>query len=306
MVTVTSIAAGELSVWVGGGGPQRSGWLWRVAASGNRVIGRVRLPDVQDVAVTEDAVWAVGSASSDGSERALFRISPHTEEIVATIPLDLGSESRSPKASSVVADSRAVWVGLPTGISTGDIVRVDPRTNDVAARIAAGGGVGDMALGGDALWFLSDPSGEALGDVSLRRIDPGANQIVATPVRGRLPDLGGTELLPRLVATRDVAWLRSSEDGSSGPRQAAVRVDTSTNQAREEALSVPHFSPVAVIDGDVWFIGRGGLSRLDSSTLEADPPLFLPVTPVDASLDPEARQLWVAGYDGDVARVSLR
>ena len=79
--------------------------------------------------------------------------------------------------TDVVAAPSAVWVAM----GHDGVVRVDPSTNDVVARIHPGGSVTRLARGLGAVWAL-DLFGERL-----LRIDPGTNRVVRSIRVGPLP-----------------------------------------------------------------------------------------------------------------------
>lgn len=299
--TTTGMVATSDGLWAGGVDSHGQGSAWYVDRSMKEAVRTVRVPDVQGVAASAGAVWAVGSARRQGPQRdVLFRIVPDDGEVVARI--SLGSRPDRPRAAvqRVAAGPSGVWVAVRYSRRAGDILRIDPDTNDVMARIDARGVPGDIALGNDAVWFLSDPR-PGIGGVSLHRIDPSTNEIVATPVREKLHDVGGSEMLPSFAVGQDDVWVSLF----AGGRQQALRVDTHTNEVTVEQLGLRHFSPVAVTDDSVWFIGRGGLVRLETETLEADQLLDLPIAPTDASFDPATGSLWIVGYDPEVVRIGL-
>jgi hypothetical protein len=261
-----------------------------------------RLYGVRDVAVGAGAVWAVGEGRRRaGRPPVLFRIDPDDGEVVARFVLDPRPGRSRATVQRVAAGPSGVWVALRYGRRAGDILRIDPCTGEIAARIDARGAPGDIALAGDAIWFLSNAR-RGLGSVSLHRIDPSTDEIVATPVRERLHHVGGSEMLPSFAVGDDDVWVSSFEDG----RQHALRIDTHTNDVTVEPLALKHFSPVAVTAGGVWFIGRGGLARLDIDALDASRPLELPMAPTDASFDPASGNLWLAGYHAEIVRVEER
>jgi DNA-binding beta-propeller fold protein YncE len=202
------VAVGAGTVWVPVAVP---GTLWGINPKTNKVAARIPLDGPLrgsiSVSATRDSVWVaccgesgVGTSASGGR---LLRIDPHRKRVVADIALPA-----SPVA--VAADASAAWVataggqvlmvserrnrvaaaidaggplGFPQTIAAGasgvwladpfdeQVVRIDPRTRRVMARIPAGAAT-TLAVGRDDVWALSSRG--------LLRIDPAGDRVVAT------------------------------------------------------------------------------------------------------------------------------
>jgi hypothetical protein len=209
-----------------------------------------------------------------------------------------------------------VWVAVSWDPWTGEVLRIDPRTNAIAARIPTGGFVGELRLGAGSVWVLSHPEYTDETNVkgaSLLRIDPSTNAIVATPIREELSFLGGDVVPPVMAAGDDAVWITSPT--AAHPR-LALRVDTQTNRVAREQLAVDRFYPVAVEDDAIWFIGSSGrsatLCRLDPRTLEQTAVTELPISATRAVHDPSTNSFWIASlvnrFDerAQVVRVQMR
>ena len=103
---------------------------------------------------------------------------------VATIDVD-GTPLR------IVATARAVWVAA----GLGGVARIDPRTNQTAARIRTGGAVNDVAAGFGAVWATD------VFRSLLLRIDPRTNRIVGRTRVGELPS--------RVAVGHGLVWVAS-------------------------------------------------------------------------------------------------
>jgi virginiamycin B lyase len=152
---ISGLAVGEGGVWAASGGGC-SGSVTRIDPDRDEVVATIPVDDeAADVAVGGGAVWAVGGkcdASTPGDDARVFRIDPATNRLVATIPLNLYSSGRAPDfPGAVAAGQGGVWVALSFGPRTGEVVRIDPRTNRVVARIPTGGHVGELRLGGGSV-----------------------------------------------------------------------------------------------------------------------------------------------------------
>jgi hypothetical protein len=305
----SGIAVGEGGVWVAGWS-SHGGVVWRLDQSTSDVVATVPVPHGGgDIAVGAGAVWSAGDACIGThpddpdvclTEPRVSRIDPDDNRVAATItiPLPPGTRRDTALTSAVAVGDGAVWVAVSWNPRTGEVVRIDPRTNAIAARIPTGGFVGELRMGAGSLWVLSHPEytdETKVKGASLVRIDPSTNAIVATPIREELPLLGGTEYPPVLAAGDDAVWVTSPT--AAHPR-LALRVDTQTNQVTREQLRVERFYPVAVEDDAIWFIGTAGrsatLARLDPRTLEQTATTKLPISAVRAALDPAAESFWIA------------
>jgi sugar lactone lactonase YvrE len=157
----------------------------------------------------------------------------------------------APGLSSLAAASGAVWA---VSLDGGQVLRVDPSTRRVVARVHTGGPDAQVAAGRGAVWALAGDlllSGDA-GAVRLLRIDPATGRVVAR-IPMRAP--GGGSFAPLVVhAGQGVVWV-------TGPG-GALRVDPRRN-------AVDRFVPLgagaargAVAAGErVWTLGVDGRLR---------------------------------------------
>ena len=218
------VSFGAGAVWVPVAVP---GALWGIDPHSNKVTTRISLggplQGPVSVTATHDTVWiaccAEQAAGAPASGGRLLRVDPRHKRVVADIALPA-----SPVA--VAADSSAAWVatargqvlmvsqkrnrvvatieaGGPLGfdqtIAAGaggiwladpfdeQIVRIDPRTRRVMARIRTGAAT-TLAVTGEAVWALSS--------LGLVRVDPAHDRVVATAPdpdlrRARLVAAGG-------------------------------------------------------------------------------------------------------------------
>jgi hypothetical protein len=217
-----AVAFGAGAVWAPVAMP---GALWVVDPASDKVTARIPLGrplrGTISVSATREAVWVAccgeSGANAAASGGTLFRIDPGRRRVVAEISLPA-----SPVA--VVADHAAVWVataggqilavgsgrnrvvdridaGGPLGFSQTiamgagavwladpfdeQVVRIDPRTRRVVARIPAGAAT-TLTVTRDAVWVVSS--------LGLVRVDPAEDRVAAVAPD---PALRGA----RLVAT---------------------------------------------------------------------------------------------------------
>jgi hypothetical protein len=177
------------------------------------------------LAATEDAIWA--ATNSGGS---LDRIDPVTGGVVGVIAT--GSEP-----DSVVEAAGSLWVGH----NGPDVVRVDPGTAEVAARIAAP--VASVAEGEGAVWVATRNS--------LLRVDPRSNEVTHTV---------------ELEGMRDGTYGIAVGDGAvwaGGPG----RVDRIDPDTREVVATVPVEGwKLALGAGSLWIAGGSDVWRVETET----------------------------------------
>lgn len=186
-----------------------SGLRSLIRAEPNRPADETPLPPIvaipvefgvpRDLAVGAGSVWVSGSG--------VFRIDPATADIVAAFP----SEQKPVGRSSIVATSEDVWVS--GGAFDGEILRIDPATNEIVATLHTGTYEDPYALavGADAVWATTHT------DAALLRIDPATNGVEAITIPGIV--LGPEATHPGIhgVAVLDgVVWVTAStwDDGT--------------------------------------------------------------------------------------------
>lgn len=307
-----AVAVGESGVWVGSySSSGDSASVTHVDPERNKVVARIPFDLVDDVAVGAGAVWVLGAVSSEDETRgAVFRIDPETHEVVATIPIACERNNALPECSgmSLAATEDGIWVGLERMLkpsqTAGEVVRIDPASNDVVARIPTQGRPQELVPGEGALWVASLTVVEgAYEGGPLLRIDPDTNTVAAALLQGELS--GGTRV-PALALGEDALWT-SAYVFEPKETSLAIRIDARTYDVTRKPLSIHHFSPFAVAEGGVWFYGSGGLSRLNPQTLEVDESVDFDAAPIDAAFDPATRSFWLLDeWPSVVRRIDLR
>jgi streptogramin lyase len=296
--------------------------LSRIDPSTNDVVDSLPLEHAAAMATGAGAVWVISYEDATGAR--LLRIDPRTNSVEETIPLDCISdlEPHDCFPFNVAADDTSVWVTLSSGSAlAGEVVRVDPLSNEVVARIPIEeGGPRDVVLAADSVWVnvLSKVEDDFVQGASLVRIDPAVNEVVDVVLRHELL-LGGDDFPPVMAADDNDVWLvREEAHGPTDPADVlAVKVDAQTGAIIAESGNLvpegvgPTVFPFAEDEGGLWFYGGGNVAvhRLNSKTMEVDESLNLRdhvVNGIDAVLDPIAGTIWFAGYEGPVIRIDLR
>jgi len=202
-----------------------------------------------------------------------FRPTPadRSGEEAAQEPVDLDPRVTAvvpvgPYPTDVAVGEGAVWVSVPAQQPEQDnlIVRIDPVTNEVVARIPMEGYVEEIATGAGGVWGVAiEGTGPADVSFSVDRIDPVTNEVVA-----RIADLSG----PLAVGEGalwgvDHAGTRAGLEGST-----LLRIDPATNQvAARIALGVAAWD-IEFGEGYVWVLsmepepGEGDILQIDPAT----------------------------------------
>jgi virginiamycin B lyase len=191
-------------------------------------------------------------------------------------------------ADWVLVTENAVWVASTKPYN---IVRIDPATNKIVARVAISGeACSGLAFGFESVWVPICGNKPALV-----RIDAAKNTISATlPIAPAGPEGGVT-------AGGDSVWMVSDNNGT------LFRVDPSTDSVRQTVLIPPgSFNPV-FSGGTVWITGMESniLTAVDATSgkvLES-----IPVGSKPRFLAAGAGSIWTLNQgDGTVSRVDER
>ncbi len=222
-----------------------------------------------------------------------------------------------PVSGGVAVGAGSIWVANPTG----SIVRVNPASGRVEARIRVPGHPQDVAAASDAVWITSEN-----GVDEVLRLDPRTNRIVArislpaTPLdvalgpgavwvgsRDRVPLVRIDPIRNRVVAQIDIGegpWSLATHNGAvwvADPRGLQlVEIDPDTNDVvrtiptvTDELTATPE--AVAVDDSAVWVVDGSNLAllRLDPTegTLVSNIPLGVETHPSEVVSD--GTTVWV-------------
>jgi DNA-binding SARP family transcriptional activator/ABC-type branched-subunit amino acid transport system substrate-binding protein/streptogramin lyase len=318
----SSVAVGEGSVWVLDGDDQTVTQIDPETNEVVRVFGTSSRPT--DIGAGAGGVWVGNGGSDDLSDmpRSVSRIDPASGVVVDTIALPppaggkisgIGGFSRQ----KIAVTPEAVWVINPDQ----SISRIDPRTNDVVARVKARAQV--IAAGEGEVWIGQEggiaevdtarnvvsrriplgedtPSGLAVGAGSVWAADPFDGSIWRIP-RDRP---AGKRRIPLTRWVNVVASGAGSVWATNEIADEVYRIDPRTNAARVVARTA---SPrgVGAGDGGVWVLAASPPSRdavLPSPACSAvfsggeEPPRLLLVS--DLPLQGESRAVTHAIADG--------
>jgi hypothetical protein len=229
-----------------------------ITAATARVTDTINVGRATSVAYGAGSLW-VSIDPLDSADRAVLRIDPENDRILATIPTsvvpswEIGGGGLAVGGGSVwVAGRDASGNGTP-----GAVVRIDPSTNLIVDTIPLeGGSVADVAANGDAIWALI--SGNP-GRPEVVRIDPSSDKVVAS-----IPLSGG---YGRSIFATGGSVLVALAQPPGGPFDAGtlVRIDTSTNEV-SGTFDLGTYPSVAMGDGTIWAMTDGGLVQIDPAT----------------------------------------
>jgi streptogramin lyase len=153
----------------------------------------------------------------------------------------------SEPCAGAISAFKSVWV---PNCGAGTISRLDPKTGEIGATIAAGVAMvtNGIAASTDSVWVLTDSK------TTLSRIDPASNQVVAEL---RLPAGCG-----HLTFAETALWVTCPTEGK------LLRISPITNLVEQRVEVAAEPSAIAAGDGSVWVLGlkEGKVDRIDPKT----------------------------------------
>ena len=204
----SGLAFGHGSVWATSAG---YGTVSRIDPQTGEVVAKIKVGrGAVDIAADESsgAVWvASGHLPKDyggydfpkySEDRNLTRLDPETNRVVEEIPIEAHSHYGG-GANDVAVGEGAVWVLS----GDGKLLKVDPATNEIAARVSVGDSPSQLAVYGGGVWAMVQAK-----EVRLVRVDPQAMRVVASEDIGPIPKIG----TGGLAAGGGYVWF-SSEEG---------------------------------------------------------------------------------------------
>jgi YVTN family beta-propeller protein len=187
------VAYGDDTLWTNGGKVRTvhfaNGWvdsayesLVRVNPATGRVVAdlplQADLGDGASIAVGEGSAWVATYRSAPSGKKlktstVLIRVDSTTNRVVDT--LDLSRYS----LGTVVSALGSIWVttaGNYNEDKPGYLLRIDPRSNKVIAKIRVGAAPNGIAVSPGAVWVADSQDG------TLSKIDPATNRVVSAPL----------------------------------------------------------------------------------------------------------------------------
>lgn len=271
------LAQGFGSIWVSS---HRGTYLYRIDPATNRVTSRIDVGQnaCGQIAVTTDRVW-IGHCDTSTST---IVVDPAKNAVVGSLEGD---------ALAFGVGFGSVWLGSNGGAPT-ELLRVDPHTLAIQARIPVGNGGAYVTTAFGAVWVSN------MDDGTITRIDPATNTVTSTVRLGRPGDA-------MLVAAGNSLWSVSNGEGR------LLRIDPRTLTVRPTAVRtrMPNGTDpvVAVGRGSLWFMpATTELDRVSVQTgrLQKRIPV---IAPGGSHVLFAAGSVWIAALSSDtVLRVPVR
>jgi DNA-binding beta-propeller fold protein YncE len=227
------IAIGEGAVWVSDVGGST---IYAVDPQTNKVVRAIKTAQLRGTegsfGVGHGAVWVV---ISEDRNRVLGKYDTSTGAELAKIPLPSTS-------SGVVVDFGSVWV---TGTENGELYRINPATNSIAAVITLRPRPRFLTSGEGAVWVLNQLDG------TVQRIDGHSGNVLAT-IDARASGGGGD-----ITAGGGYIWVTSFV-------LPVIQIDPTTNSVLgkyREPDEVHMGDAIRYGDGSLWVSG-GSIFRI--------------------------------------------
>ena len=287
-------------------------------------------PGITDVVTGFGSVWVTGN-------NGVTRIDPASNAVIAHIPVPGTGDY-----SHIAVGEGSVWVTAPelrSDGSRGNLVRVDPDTNEIATTIHIGGPIEYIAAGGGSMWVTLPDAGAS----TVFRVDPGNDRVIGSvplaedsgPVvfgEGSVwvtnLGIGGyvtTEIDPttgEVVDTLEVPSVQAVGDGSlwSATGDSVLRIDPASGSVRAR-IPIPRAQTVGFDGSTVWVLvsprssdpelfypieGTAAVLRIDPSTdrVFGEPVALDDLQPIAMVADDQG--VWVADYDkGILSRIEV-
>ena len=236
------VAFGAGSVWISRAG-DGGGTVLRLDPDTDEVTREIPVEWPLNIAFGQGTVWVAGDSGT------VYRIDPESDAVVGETRVSDGY------IRDLAVGEKAVWVTgetSPSGETTGppgsELVRLDPGTGEVTARIPVntsderGDGAGGVAVGEGAVWVTG-----AEGEV--RRVDPETGAVVE-----RLNLDGCSDV----VTSPGAVWASCETSEGSVYTTRLVKVDPGTNEVTG-SVRVEGYYPygLEVGGGAVWLTASG-------------------------------------------------
>jgi hypothetical protein len=218
----------------------------------------------------------------------LVRIDPATNGIVATVDLDAALV-----VSRLAYGAGSVWAFATASVGPDLVARVDPATNEVTATIELGGTAATMAYGFDALW-VTIPA-----DDTLLRVDPATNEVEMWTTELETPGvlaIGEDAIWVSLLAE---AGLQASADEATVAGIEPASGDVVAEIATGASLEIE--GGLAAAPGAIWIRDPDGLVRIDPATNEIVDVIESVSGPGDVTV--AFGSVWVTTERGDLLRL---
>jgi TolB protein len=300
---------------------------------------------VSGVAYGFGTVWV--SSFDESQEGWITRLDAATGEKVARIPTGDVFPTWEVGGGGLAAGSGSMWLagaanapGEPGGVHA-FLLRIDPGTNEIVARIDLGTGSGaDVTIDDTGVWALSfSVADDGSTHMLVTRIDPSSNAVVARipldatyghhifAVRDSIVaqtnevqqhTVAGTVLNVIDPAANTIetskplgtyAWPTADDDELwAMDGRSIMSIDPATGNVLDSWDVSNTGDAIAVGEGNVWFLDpshRGRLNRFDSDTGGVGVSVSLGRNATPIAMVVATGSVWVLNYEGTVTRVAL-
>ena len=239
-VEPSGVAFGEGSVWVTG---KHSPTLFRIDPSVNDVVDRFSLPmqgvetDLTgEVAVGAGSVWVGHGAYNPGAW--VERVDPDTGRVQRRFSILAGD------VDHLAFGQGALWVA---STPSGELRKIDPRTNDVVLKRTLQADLCCVAVGGGYVWAATNPSGDVWKLTSDGKL---------------LPTIKLSSAIERLTYADGALWATLGGNGT------VVRIDPTTDATRR--YHVGHFATAVDVRDGLLAVGVRKSAEDETADLEGD------------------------------------
>ena len=296
--------SGEGAVWVPNTG---DGTVSRIDPRTNRVVGTLRIGN--------QLAFYKRDCEAKGSVHSYMGTSFHVRDCDLPSALSVGAGTLwilkndeqmvlrvDPRSQRVLARIALGFVPFDiaatdnavwiTGYWADQLARIDPKTNEVVARLTVPDGASGVAVSDEAVWVASTIAGV------VSRIDPTTNRVVAR-IALACPAACYQGSLPLAVAaSKDAVWSRTVGDG------LVARIDPRTNRVVASvdvmfSLGRAGQDHLALLAGALWVSGIS-LQRIDPGTNRVSGTVDVDATSVTAGFG----SLWITDTRGRVQRIT--
>jgi hypothetical protein len=256
--------------------------------------------DLTGMAIQQLGEWQIAWISDSGG---------YVWPAAIVVPLDLAAPVLPPRpievggpALGVAFGDGSVWVTVAHD-GPGELVRIDPKTNQITGRFMTGDGPGSVAVGDGGVWVQVTS-----GDARLQRFDPTTGELVG--------EQGGGWLV---AANADEVWASGSDTVQRLTPTTKVNIGASPapnggfpSPSPDPSARVPGTGALTIAGDQVWAVAlpnpdnNGLLYEIDRRSGDIiGSPTPLGLTPTALAVGNGS--VWVANYnDPSLTRVELR
>jgi DNA-binding beta-propeller fold protein YncE len=271
------VSYGQGSIWVTVASPDTARQpeldsVLRLDAQTLQLIARIRVGhSPEGIAFTPGAVWIANHRSEFGANGGdvtgrfdVSRVDPASNSEIGRVPVEdrpLSNGCCGPQGMTAAAGS--LWITDPQESGNGLVLRIDPATNSVTARIPfakiQATACGDLAGDDAALWVVSGGCNGRL----LVRIDPRTNQVVKQIALGAFAQdvaLGFGSVWVTTNGPFGNAALSGLNRINPATSKVAARTHLPAPQVLESGATAP--LALAVGAGSIWVGGGNNVLRV--------------------------------------------